>query len=106
MGASAYQTPAQQREMREQRKDKFLTEFNSSPKYKFLRDKLKKSILRLAVEKHQKTVISASGQTAAQRDQFKADLYCFLVEQMKAALDQIFKHHSKSLHSDITIMRE
>jgi hypothetical protein len=51
--------------MREQRKDKFLTEFNSSPKYKFLRDKLKKSILRLAVEKHQKTVISASGQTAA-----------------------------------------
>jgi len=56
MSSSAYHNPAQLREQREQRKEKFLAEFNTSPRYVMLRDKLKKSVIRLAVEKHQKTV--------------------------------------------------
>jgi len=45
-------------------------------------------------------------QTPQQRDQFKADLYCFLVEQMKVALDKIFSFvHGKPLHPDLTEQR-
>jgi hypothetical protein len=93
------------REQREQRKEKFLTEFNTSPRYTMLRDKLKKSVIRLAVEKHQKTV-GTQPQTPQQRDKFKADLYCFLVEQMKVALDLIFKHNATQLNPDIVQVRE
>jgi hypothetical protein len=93
------------REQREQRKEKFLTEFNTSPRYTMLRDKLKKSVIRLAVEKHQKTV-GSQPQTPQQRDKFKADLYCFLVEQMKVALDLIFKHNATQLNPDIVQVRE
>lgn len=70
-----------------------------------LRDKLKKSVIRLAVEKHQKTV-GSQPQTPQQRDKFKADLYCFLVEQMKVALDLIFKHNATQLNPDLVQVRD
>jgi hypothetical protein len=44
----------QVREVREQRREKFLIEFNSSQLYVSLRQKLKKAIFRLAVEKYNK----------------------------------------------------
>jgi hypothetical protein len=64
LSSSAYTSPAQAREMREQRKDKFLTEFNSSPRCALLKAKLKKAVLRVAVEKYHKTAPS-SGLTQA-----------------------------------------
>lgn len=69
-------------------------------KYKELRERLKKAVIRLAVEKHQKTV-PAGPQTQQQRDKFKADLYCFLTEQMKATLDMVFTNHYAHLHPDL-----
>jgi len=42
--------------MREQRKEKFLQEFNTSPKYLVLRDKLKKAVLRYIVEKYKREI--------------------------------------------------
>jgi hypothetical protein len=44
------------REVRETRKEKFLMEFNTSSKYLVLRDRLKKAVFRLVVEKFKKTV--------------------------------------------------
>ena len=55
MAAMSYLTPAQLREQRETKKEKFLADFNS-PLRAELKDRLKKAIIRLAVEKHQKTV--------------------------------------------------
>jgi glucan biosynthesis protein len=46
----------QQKEQREQKREKFLIEFNSSQLYSSLRQKLKKAIFRLAVEKYNKQV--------------------------------------------------
>lgn len=54
--STSYQSPAQLREKREVRKEKFLADFNQAPKYRELRDRLKKAVVRLAVEKHQRTV--------------------------------------------------
>lgn len=57
MSKTGNQTMTQhQREVREQRKEKFLIEFNSSERYVQLRQKLKKAIFRLAVEKYNKEV--------------------------------------------------
>ena len=47
--STVYSTPAQQREMRESRKEKFLSDFNTSPKYLGIREKLKKALMRVAV---------------------------------------------------------
>ena len=76
------------REMREQRREKFLIEFNSSNNYCVLRQKLKRAIFRLAVEKYNKKVDHKGLTTKLQKEQFKADLYTFLQEQMKVFLNQ------------------
>jgi hypothetical protein len=51
MAAMSYLTPAQLREQRETKKEKFLADFNS-PLRAELKGRLKKAIIRLAVEKH------------------------------------------------------
>lgn len=78
------------KEMREQRRERFLIEFNSSNSYYHLRQKLKRAIFRLAVEKYNKKVDHKGLQTKVQKEQFKADLYTFLQEQMKVFLNQAF----------------
>ena len=78
---------AHQREVREGRKEKFLIEFNSSQRYMLLRQKLKKAIFRLAVEKFNKEVDHNGLQTKIQKEKFKSELYTFLQEQMKIFLN-------------------
>ena len=46
----------QMKELREQRREKFLIEFNSSQTFSHYRQKLMKAIFRLAVEKYNKQV--------------------------------------------------
>ena len=75
-----------QREQREQKREKFLIEFNSSQLYSSLRQKLKKAIFRLAVEKYNKQVDHRGLTTKQQKEQFKGELYTFLQEQMKVFL--------------------
>jgi len=67
-----------QRELRETRKEKFLIEFNSSQRFKELRQKLKKSIFRLAVEKYNKEVDHLGLPQKQQKEKFKSELYSFL----------------------------
>jgi len=50
--------------------------------------------------------VPSSGLNQVQRDKFKADLYCFLTEQMKTALDLVFKYNSTNLNPDIAQARE
>ncbi len=104
--SSAYTSPGQLREQREQRKQQFLNDFNTTARCKMLKDKLKKSLLRLAVDKYHKTVSSSQTFSQAQRDSFKADLYCFLTEQMRVAMDLIFRHHAGDLNPDLAGARE
>ena len=82
-----------------------MADFAQSPRCTLLKAKLKKAVLRIAVEKYHKSVPS-TGLTQAQRDKFKADLYCFLTEQMKTALDLVFKYQSTNIHPDIAQARE
>ena len=98
--STVYQTAAQQRELRENRKERFLTEFNTSSKYHVLRDKLKKALFRMIVEKFKKEV-GPKGLTAEERVKYKAKIYAFLNEQIKETIDQAISVINNDLHQDI-----
>ena len=68
------------REQREARREKFLIEFNSSWKFPYVRQKLKKAIFRMAIEKYNKQVDHQGLSTKQQKEKFKAELYTFLQE--------------------------
>jgi len=87
----------QMRDVREQKKEKFLVEFNTSGKYHALRDKLKKAVFRLAVEKYKKTV-GPEGFKGADRAKFKAELYTYLNEQLKLTLNAAVEIERENLH--------
>jgi hypothetical protein len=70
-----------------------LIEFNSSQLYSSLRQKLKKAIFRLAVEKYNKQVDHKGLPSKQQKEKFKAELYTFLQEQMKVFLNQAMDMH-------------
>lgn len=72
--------------MREHKKEKFLLEFNTSGKYYVLREKLKKALFRIVVEKLRKEVTQTSF-TPEEKDKFKAKVYAYLNEQIKSTLD-------------------
>ena len=68
----------QARELREARREKFLIHFNSSQMYTFQRQRLKKAIFRLAVEKYNKEVDHSGLRNDISKEKFKAELYTYL----------------------------
>lgn len=90
--------------MREQRREKFLIYLNESSYNAEIRSKLKKAIYRLAVEKYNKQVDHQGLSTKQQKEQFKAELYTFLQEQMKIFLNQavdVCIDQNPNMHNDL-----
>ena len=74
--------------------------------YTFQRQRLKKAIFRLAVEKYNKEVDHRGLPTKQQKEQFKAELYTYLQEQMKYFLTQAFDYAQKNnlnIHNDLNV---
>jgi len=84
------------------RKEQFLYDFNVSGKYKILKERLKKSIVKICRDKFQK-VGSITGITLDQRDQFYSELYVFLIEEMRQTLGEIIRNKREELHEDICV---
>ena len=84
------------------RKEKFLYEFNIYGKYKILKERLKKSIVRICRDKFQK-MGSITGITTDQKDQFYSELYVFLIEEMRHTLGEIIKSKREELHEDVVV---
>lgn len=84
------------------RKEQFLYDFNVSGKYKILKERLKKSIVKICRDKFQKTG-SITGITLDQRDQFYSELYVFLIEEMRQTLGEVIKTKREELHEDIIV---
>jgi len=59
-----------------------LYDFNMSGKYNILKEKMKKSIMKIVRDKFQKQG-SLTGVTTDSKDQFYSELYMFLIEQMR-----------------------
>lgn len=70
----------------ERRRERFLTEFTQSNKFKELRNRLKQAIFRIAVEKYKKEVSANHQLSAEDRTKFKANLYILLQQVMQYAL--------------------
>ena len=70
---------AQQKELRERRKDTFLYDFNTSGKYTILKEKLKKSIAQILREKYRKSC-AVKGLAHDEKDEFNSELYAYLIE--------------------------
>jgi hypothetical protein len=82
------------------RKEQFLYDFNVSGKYKILKERLKKSIVKICRDKFQKQG-SITGITTETKDQFYSELYVFLIEQMRKTLGDIIHSKREDLHEDI-----
>ena len=84
------------------RKEQFLYDFNTKGKYKILKERLKKSIVKICRDKFQKTG-SITGITTDQRDQFYSELYVFLIDEMRKTLGDIIKSKREELHEDVVV---
>jgi tetratricopeptide (TPR) repeat protein len=89
----------QRRDIREQKKEKFIQEFNSSGKFNILKDKIKKSIMKVIRDKFQKTG-SLTPLTPESKDQFYSELYTFFNEQMRQTLNDLVQEKTE-LHEDL-----
>ena len=98
------------KQARENRRDRFLYDFNVSNKYHILKEKLKKTVVRIVKDKYAKTGLQAKhsikGVTATERDQFYSELYAYLVEQMHASVDGVVATKRNELHEELVIPHE
>ena len=84
----------------QKRKETFLYDFNISGKYKVLKERLKKSIVKICRDKFLKQG-SITGITTDQKDQFYSELYVFLMEQTRQTLSDLIVAKREELHEDI-----
>ena len=89
----------------EERKKEFLYEINTSGKYHVLKEKLKKTIVRIVKEHFHKTG-SVKGLARDASDHFYSQLYAYLVDQMRAALRELVLRKQNELHENITVPQE
>jgi hypothetical protein len=75
-------TMTEQKKMElQKKKEAYMQEINQSGKYKLLKDRLRKSIIRVCIDKFQKQGLY-TGVTKDDKDRLFAELYVFLMEDM------------------------
>jgi len=72
----------------EERKKEFLYEINTKGKYHILKEKMKKTIVRIVREHFQKSG-ALKGLKKDARDQFYSELYVYLVKQMRETVEEM-----------------
>ena len=96
---------SQQKEMREKRKQEYLYEFNISGKAHALKEKLKRSIVKIAREKYRKEE-SIKGLPFSRKDCFFSELNSYLTEQIHLSVDELITEKREELHEDLTVTRD
>ena len=89
----------------EERKKEFLYEINTSGKYHIMKEKLKKTIVRI-VKEHFKRTGAIKGLYKDEQDHFYSQLYAYLVQQMRQTVIQMVERKRNELHEDITVPQE
>ena len=72
----------------EERKKEFLYEINQTGKYHILKEKMKKTIVRIVKEHFGKTG-SVKGLHKDERDNFYSELYVYLVKEMRKTVSEM-----------------
>lgn len=81
----------------EDRKKEFLYEINTSGKYHVMKEKMKKTIVRIVKEHFHKTG-AVKGIYKDERDHFYSQLYQYLVQQMRQTVREIVQRKRDELH--------
>ncbi|EGR33947.1 tetratricopeptide repeat protein [Ichthyophthirius multifiliis] len=97
-----YQQKAQEAQGR---KELFLYHFGKENKYKILKEKLKKSIIKICRDKFQKNGF-IQGITNDQKDMFYSEIYVFLIEQTRQTLSDLIELKKEDFHEDIILTYE
>jgi hypothetical protein len=86
----------------EERKKEFLYEINQSGKYHILKEKMKKTVVRIVREHFGKTE-AIKGLHKDERDHFYSDLYVFLVSEMRKTVADMVECEKQELHEKVII---
>lgn len=86
----------------EERKKEFLYEINTSGKYHVMKEKMKKTIVRI-VKEHFHKAGTLKGIYKDDRDHFYSQLYQYLVQQMRETVREIVQRKKDELHQGITV---
>jgi hypothetical protein len=91
----------------EERKKEFLYEINTSGKYHIMKEKMKKTIVRIVKEHfHKQEKEGIKGIYKDERDHFYSQLYAYLVQQMKETVRQIVQRKKNELHDNISVPKD
>ena len=86
----------------EERKKEFLYEINQTGKYHILKEKMKKTVVRIVREHFGKSE-AIKGLNKDERDHFYSDLYVFLVSEMRRTVGEMVQCEKEELHENVTI---
>jgi len=90
----------------EDMKKEFFYEINTQGKYHIMKEKMKKSIVRIVREHFKRDDPSFRGLTKDQRDHFYGKLYEFLVDKMRSTVKSLVARKRNELHDNIVIPQE
>ena len=91
------------KEEREGLLSKFFDKFNSSGKADLLKEKLKKFIVKIVREKYGKKGAPVKGVHRNKEDQFYSELYAYLTDAIKQAMDELVQVKKDELHEDVIV---
>jgi len=86
----------------EERKKEFLYELNKSGKYHILKERMKKTIVRI-VKEHFGKKGSIKGLHKDDQDRFYSELYVYLVKEMRETVGEMVESEQNELHENVTI---
>ncbi len=98
----------QRSEAFEERKKEFLYEINTSGKYHIMKEKMKKTIVRVVKEHfgNQGGEAGVKGIYKDERDHFYSQLYGYLVQQMRMTVKELVERKKNELHENVTVPKE
>ena len=85
------------REERDQNINKFLSKFIENGKANIIKEKLKKFITRIAVEKYKKR-IEVNEKFEKQREKFFSEIYAYVCEEIKLGMDEYIYMKRDEIH--------
>ena len=91
------------RDEREGLLSKFFDKFNSSGKADLLKEKLKKFIVKIVREKYGKKGKPVKGVHRNKEDQFYSELYAYLTDAVKQAMNELVQVKKDELHEDVVV---
>ena len=91
------------REEREGLLSRFFDKFNSSGKADLLKEKLKKFIVKIVREKYGKKGKPVKGVHRNKEDQFYSELYAYLTDTVKQAMNELVQVKKDELHEDVVV---